>query len=351
MEVLAEISYTKVKQIGIGQGMNSKVYLADDPQLGGRMAVKEIDKALFGNIPSAYFVEAQAMFQAAHENVVTIQYACQTPALISLAMPYYRRGSLSDRIRDRPLRLSEVLRVAQGVLAGLARIHLAGYIHFVVKPSNVLFSNTDKPMVADFGQSRSISSTGVVAVPPLYFTARPPETTKTGVATSLADIYQVGLLLYRALNGDEFFTSQVPSDDAILMEKIERGKFPDTSQFMPHVPKRLRTLVRKALRVDPKERFQTATEMADTLSRVSLAVDWTVEPLPTRGFCWRASKVGCADMVVELAEQGGTWDVRVFTERIGEPRRAKGRNENWRDGLKLDDAHAHLREIFEGLAQ
>jgi serine/threonine protein kinase len=79
------------------------------------------------------------MFAVAHDNVIAVQYACQTPDMISLVMPYYRNGSLADRIQDRPLQLSETLRIAQGVLAGLAHIHLRRYIHFDVKPSNVLF--------------------------------------------------------------------------------------------------------------------------------------------------------------------------------------------------------------------
>ncbi len=88
MQVLASISYTKVSRIGVGQGMNSEVYLADDSQLGGQVAAKEIDKARFAN-PTAYFNEAQTMFAVAHDNVVAVQYACQTATTISLVMPYY----------------------------------------------------------------------------------------------------------------------------------------------------------------------------------------------------------------------------------------------------------------------
>jgi serine/threonine protein kinase len=129
MRIDGTISYTRVKQIGIGQGMNSTVYLADDPQLGGQVAAKEIEKTRFVNAAS-YFDETQVMFAVAHDNVIRVQYACQTPEIISLVMPYYHNGSLADRIRDRPLQLSEMLRVAQGVLAGLGHIHLRGYIHF-----------------------------------------------------------------------------------------------------------------------------------------------------------------------------------------------------------------------------
>jgi serine/threonine protein kinase len=350
MQVFGTISYTKLRQIGVGQGMHSEVYLADDPQLGGQVAAKEIEKAHFPNT-AAYFAEAQAMFAVGHENVVAVQYACETPTSISLVMPYFKRGSLTDRIKDRPLQLGEVHRVAQGVLAGLAHIHLAGFIHFDIKPSNVLFSNTDRPMVADFGQSRTIAAGGVVTIPPLYMVSQPPETIRTGVATQLADIYHVGLLMYRALNSDPFFTSQVVPDLALLQAQISAGKFPDRNKFMPHVPARMRKLVRKALRVNPAERFQTATDMADALSRVPLTLDWSVEPLPLGGFCWRALRDGQCDLVVELADQGGTWDVETFTHRRGEPRRAKGKSENWRSGLSLNDAHAHLKDVFERLWQ
>lgn len=349
MDVVASISYTKLRQIGVGQGMNSKVYLADDRQLGGNIAAKEIEKFRFAN-PNSYFTEAQAMFSAAHENVVAVQYACQTPTVISLVMPYYVKGSLTDRIRDRPLQLSEVLRITQGTLAGLAHIHLAGYIHFDVKPSNVLFSNTDVPMVADFGQSRMISSTGVVTVPKLYMNAQPPETINTGVATAVADIYHVGLLMYRSINGDNFYKAQNPGP-ATVMAKISRGKFPDRNRFLPHVPSRIRTLIRKALRVNPNDRFQTAIEMADDLSRANVALDWSVEPLLPGGFRWRALRLGQCDLVVELRNVAGAWRVETCTEKKDEPRRAKGKKENWRSGLTLDEAYAHLEDVFERLLE
>ena len=60
MQVLGSLTYETLREIGVGEGMNSKVYLADEPQLGGQVAVKEIDKADFGNVPAEYFKEAHA---------------------------------------------------------------------------------------------------------------------------------------------------------------------------------------------------------------------------------------------------------------------------------------------------
>ena len=96
MEVVAEIRYDRQHQIGAGEGLNSKVFMALDQQLGGQLIAKEIDKSRFGNV-TQYFEEAKAMFASAHQNVVPIQYACETASHVVLAMPYYANGSLNGR--------------------------------------------------------------------------------------------------------------------------------------------------------------------------------------------------------------------------------------------------------------
>jgi serine/threonine protein kinase len=350
MKVEASISYTKIKLIGSGKGMNSKVFLVDDHQFGAYVAAKEIKKSDFPNA-KAYFEETQTMYAVGHANVVPVHYACQTEEMISIVMPHFDRGSLDTRVQDVPLRLNEALRVTQDVLAGVAHIHSRGYIHLDIKPSNILFSNKDKAMVADFGQSREISATGLVTVPKLYNLAMPPETVATQIATSLSDVYHVGLLMYRCLNGEKFFNDQTPSNEPELRAKIQKGKFPDRKKFMPHVPKRLRTLVRKALSVDPTKRFRTATEMADALAKVSIFLDWSVESIKLGELRWTAKRPEKSDLVVELTEDGTKWKVETFTESRGEPRRAKDRAANWRMGLSRDDAYAHLESVFERLQQ
>ena len=239
MDVLAEIRYQKIRPIGVGQGMNSEVFLAFDPQLSGEIAVKEIQKSSLGNSPHSFFDEAGRMFASAHPNVVPLHYACQTAALVAVAMPYYRNGSLKSRIDVIPLSPKECLRIGHGVLLGLTRIHLQNFLHLDVKPSNVLFDDIDRPLVADFGQARSLNS-GVVTAPRMYQLAFPPETLQTSRATVQSDIYQAGLLLYRAVNGNPYYEAQVPPLPD-LPRKIIGGQFPNRDSFMPHVPRRLRT--------------------------------------------------------------------------------------------------------------
>ncbi len=160
------------------------------------------------------------------------------------------------------------------MLAGLAAIHVSGAVHFDVKPSNILFSDTGKAMVADFGQARSIGPTGVVKLPPMYPITLPPEFFLTGIGTVHSDIYHAGVTLYRAVNGEPMFEAQ-KNKLTDMKHSTVNGKFPNRDKFMPHVPMRLRTIIRKAMSVDPKDRYQSATEFARSLGAVDLEHDWS----------------------------------------------------------------------------
>lgn len=350
MDVIGTIRYTKVRQIGIGEGMNSEVFLAVDPQLAGEIAVKEIPKAKLGNTPTEYFREAQAMFATEHDNVVSVRYGCQTADLIGLAMRYYPRGSLAPRIAISPLGLRELLRVGDDVLRGVGRIHATGYVHFDIKPSNVLFSDAGRATLADFGQARAYDpATGVVTAPQVYRDSFPPELLTTGVGTVQSDIYQVGLLLYRAANGDARFKVQIPADPARLLAAIAAGRFPDRRAFLPHVPPWLRTLIRKALRTKPEQRFGAASEFADALARIELRIDWETSIGCGGAISWRARRADQPDILVLLEPDGAAWQVRAYTERASNPRRALGRGVYWRSGLSQLDAMTFLEEVFRAV--
>ena len=350
MEITASLSYERFEEIGIGEGMNSKVFRCSDSQTAGELAVKEIPKSTFGNVVSKYFEEAQTMFAVAHTNVVPIQYGCQTPDNIVLAMPYYRNGSLAKRILMKPLSLESALRTGQGVLAGIAQIHMQGYLHLDVRPPNILYASNGQPLVADFGQSRRFDTSGTVTAPETYIHAMPPETLNLGVATAASDVYQVGLLLYRAANGDPLvFSTSIRQERSTSFKEIEAGKFPDRKRFLPHVPKRLRTIIRKALSIDPSSRYQSATDMADALAGVRLDLNWetTLTPQETR---WTARRPGAPDLVVRrsLQDWSGNWDVTVFTRADGKER-ARGRELYWKESLSTKEADKHLNELFSEL--
>ena len=347
MKIVAEVEYDRGAQIGAGQGMNSKVYLAQDPQFAGQIVAKEIPKADFGNRAQDFFKEAQATFAAAHPNVVRLHYAGQTTDHVCMTMPYFSRGSLQDRLTSGSLSLRKALRVTDGVLSGLGHVHAQGYVHFDVKPTNVLFDASDRPLVADFGQARRMASVGFAQAPRMYVPAFPPEVLLNGVGGVPADIYQVGITLYRALNGEGFYQANKAKVTDFRTE-IALGKFPPRQRFLPHVPTNLRTIVRRALEVDPAARFQSAREMADALAKVAPPVDWKANGSGPE-YEWTATREGKRDLVVALAADGGRWRVESFTSD-GQKRRGAKKATCWASGLARARAFTHLRAVFRQLS-
>jgi serine/threonine protein kinase len=346
LKVQATVEYIKKRRIGIGQGLNSEVFLVHDPQFDNEIAVKEIP---LSTLNQQYFSEAQALYASRHRNIVWIHYAAVTPTHVSLAMPFFFNGSLQSKLAKDPLPLRDLLEIAQGVLTGVGKIHLGGYIHFDLRPSNILFSDDGSPLVADFGQARQVGRGGLITAPRMYVPFFPPEVVTAGVGSILSDIYQVGLLLYCAANGDRIYRSQIrPSP--VIEDRIERGLFPNRKIFLPHVPSRLRTIIRKALHVNPAQRFQSASDMADALARVPLPLDWHPKGQKGSDLMWEAARGGQPSLVVKLIQSASGWDVEVYTRAAGNILRRKDLK-LWRKGLAFGAADKHLNEIFLHLAK
>jgi len=182
----------------------------------------------------------------------------------------------------------------------------------------------------------------------MYERAFPPETLQTTLATVQSDVYQAGLLLYRAVNGNPYYEDQVPAPHE-LRAKIIGGKFPNRGLFMPHVPKRLRTVIRRALKLHPTDRYHSATEMSDALAKVEVALDWAVTTSVSGTLTWRATRGDRPDLVVELSSSGvGQWNVSASTVGCAGVR-AKCRGQYCRNGLTREGAEAHLKQVFAEL--
>ena len=356
MQVKGTIDYVRGKQIGLDpagnkRGWNSEVFLIDEPQLGGRMVVKEIRKAAFPN--ANYFDEAQRMFATHHPNVVPIQYACDTALgacgdpVVSLVMRFFKKGSLADLLDKGPVPVNDLLSLATRSLLGVGYIHSKGMLHLDLKPSNIMISDTGEPMVADFGQARELNAAGTVKFPPLYPTAIPPEAHQGLPAAVDSDLYHFGLLLYRAVNGNVLFKSQVPPTQHDLARATLSGKFPNRKEFLPHVPPRLRTIIRKALSVDRTRRYQSASELSKELGRINPTPNWTVRFAANGAISWSAARQGRPTIQVDLSPNGPLYDVSMHTTSVT-GRRALRRADHRRD-ISRADAFSHLTTVFQTL--
>jgi len=315
MQVVSTIIAEKICQIGKGQGRNSEVYLAHDPQLNGKIALKEIPINEFPD-STKYFSEAQKVYQNKHRHVVPVLYAARDTDKIRIAMPYFKNGTVQDVLNKEYLTVNQILIWSYQFLLGLHHIHSNGYIHFDLKPSNLLIHDDGSVMVSDFGQSQEVNDLGVAENPRMYLMHFPPEVFLYSKSTKQADIYQAGLTLYRMCNGDEFFKSQKPLDVYELRDKVLNGKFPDRKKFLPHIPSRLKRIIRKALKVDPSERYQTAMDMINDLGQVDPLQDWKYFKLQN-GVKW-ISRNYDHQYVIKIEEIKGSWHIIGYTIRLAD---------------------------------
>jgi eukaryotic-like serine/threonine-protein kinase len=270
----AKLDFEPIKEIG-QQGRNSNVYLAHDKQLDAQLVIKKILKTKIHN-PADFYSEAKRLYDSEHQHVVQIKYACEDTDHIYLAMPFYKNGSLKTLIDSRFLTVREILRYSIQFLTGLNNIHVKKLIHFDIKPDNILISDSNEAIVADFGLSKSMNSLGLSSVDAVYPKHMPPELFLQTEHSMLYDIYNSGLTIYRMCNGNDHYNSQgqIYKDQATYIDAIKRGKFPNRQAYLPHIPKSLRRVINKAISVNQADRHQTVLELVNDLSPINEFLDW-----------------------------------------------------------------------------
>jgi serine/threonine protein kinase len=164
------------------------------------------------------------------------------------------------------------------VLSAVEEIHAGGITHRDIKPENVFLTRTrrgrDKVRIIDFGIAKMLavsnrSSPREIVGTPHYMS---PELIRGERADSSADLYAVGVLLYRLVTGQLLFDGDSASEVMRLQLAAPR---PDARTLAPEVPRALAELCNHAVALERGARFQTAAEMASALSslRAELGLD------------------------------------------------------------------------------
>lgn len=283
-EFNVNLDFETIKEIG-QEGRNSKVYLSYDKQLDGHIVTKHIVKDPNAT-PDIYFKEARLLYANDHNNIVKVNYACQNEDTVIIAMPYYKNGSLKKRISNNNfLTIREVIRYAIQFLSGLNHIHAKGLIHFDIKPDNILISDSNEAMLSDFGLAKYVDPSGFTRNNLAYTPHISPEQLLNIGQTTKNDIYQVGITLYRMVNGNELFYQQIPASPQELAESIVNGTFPDRSRYLSHVPKKIRKIINKCILPNPADRYDNVLQIINELSLIDENLDWRYESTPTFD-CW-----------------------------------------------------------------
>ncbi|HEY5592219.1 MAG TPA: serine/threonine-protein kinase [Paludibacter sp.] len=268
----ASLNFETIKEIG-QEGKNSTVFIAHDKQLDGEIVVKKIEKSKMPNA-AEYFNESKLLYNSIHQNIVRVIYGCEDNDHIYIAMPYYKNGSIKSLINKRYLTVREIIRYSIQFLAGLNHIHTKGLIHFDVKPDNILLSDTNEALLSDFGLVAAMDHLGFAEQLYAYNKQLPPERFSQNKFAIQYDIYLAGLTIYRLCNGNENFYNQMNfSCPDEYKEAILKGHFPDRNFYLPHIPKKLRKSINKALNVDPSLRHNNILELINEIGAIDCNLD------------------------------------------------------------------------------
>jgi serine/threonine protein kinase len=271
---VAQVNFKKLTEIG-GEGKNSRAFVAHDYQLNAEVVIKEILKEKLVH-HATFFEESRVLYLSSHPNIVQIHYACEDDGCVYLAMPFYRNGSVKSLMGTRHLSVREIVRYGCQVLSALHNIHSKGLVHFDIKPDNILLSERNEALLSDFGQAKFVDEDGFATPDGLYTRMVPPEVIDTLDLTTAVDIYQLGLTLYRMCNGDIAFYEQLGQlNQATFVDALKKGLFPDRKAFLPHIPSKLRNIIKKCLQVKPEDRYTSALDVANELALIDGEIlDW-----------------------------------------------------------------------------
>ena len=138
----------------IGRGGMAVVYKAHDPKLDRVIAIKLIQAdafaaKLFGHIRERFEREARALARLDHPNIVRVLDYGEHEGAPYLVMEYLEGPTLKDA--KKPIPVETAVRILRPIVEAIDYVHEQNLLHRDVKPSNIIITKRDKPMLTDFG--------------------------------------------------------------------------------------------------------------------------------------------------------------------------------------------------------
>jgi Tol biopolymer transport system component len=250
-----------------------EVFLARDTRLGREVAIKALPDA-FAHDPerlARFEREARLLASLKHPNIAAIYGLEEADGQRYLVLEYVPGPTLAERLDAGPLPLDEALEVCTQIAAGVEAAHESGVVHRDLKPANVKLTPAGEVKVLDFGLAKSgtastsdsnlnlshsptvavqaATSAGVILGTAAYMS---PEQARGRAVDRRTDIWSFGCVLYECLTGIPLHTGETVSD---LIANI-LAREPNWAELPAATPARLRELLARCLRKDPRERLR-----------------------------------------------------------------------------------------------
>jgi serine/threonine protein kinase len=267
----------------IGHGGMGRIYLAEDRELGRKVAIKVLDDRFASDEQLRERFKREALTAArlsGHPHVVTIFDVGEWQGRPFIVMEFLPGGTLAERTRRQPVASDAALAWLSQAGEALDDAHGLGIVHRDVKPANLLFHERDDLAVADFGIARIADETqsGITATGTVLGTAGylAPEQALGQPAGPASDLYSLGVVGYELLTGARPF--ERASDTAEAAAHINEP-VPAASQRRVELPSAVDPVFERALAKDPGARYPNAAAFVRGLQD-ALAGDEATTRLP-----------------------------------------------------------------------
>lgn len=266
----------------IGKGGMATVYRAYQPNTDRFVAVKVIHKAIAADESAMerFQREAKLVTRLEHPHLLPVyDYDAhnETPYIV---MRYLDGGTLKDVLDKGKLPLEEVAYMMRQIASALDYAHRQGVIHRDIKPSNIMIDQDGNAFLTDFGIARitqagseGLTQTGFAVGTPGYMA--PEQGLGMHNIDAHADIYALGVTIFQMLTGQMPYPADTPM--AVILRHIQ-DPIPRISELENSIPPEVDEIIMKALAKKPEERYETAGDIADALTKIAGASSITATP-------------------------------------------------------------------------
>jgi serine/threonine-protein kinase len=245
------------------------VYRARDTRLDRTVALKflPIEWCQEPLLRERFTREAKAASALDHPHICTVFDIGETPqGQLFIAMAHCPGETLKQRILRGPMPLDEAVDIAIQIAQALGAAHEGGIVHRDIKPANVLITDRDQVKIVDFGLAKlageaAVTRQGSVVGTPAYMS---PEQATGEEVDGRADLWALGTVLYEMVAGRRAFAAD--NEQAVLLAITTSNPTP-IDRVRSEVPAELQRIIRRCLKRNPEERYQTAGEVVADLKR------------------------------------------------------------------------------------